>query len=427
MVTLRVPAQRGTEPPWTEPLSSLERAAAAGLAVLVGLHFDVIFGLRADVIVALLLIPLWASILQRYRFTLPLLVAIVAAATSGVVLSQVNSDIHNLIQAVLLTRTAMLLGLAVSVGALLWARRKLGIKGMAVCYSFGLLASIAINHPPTDNPWRFTYSIPITVFTLALAWVVNRWWVEIGCLVVLALIGTMNDSRSNSAMLLVAAVLVAWQAVNRTLFGQRRRAPVSLVGIVLIALSMFYLVQAAILEGYFGEATEQRTQAQIQQSGSVLLGGRPEIAASVALIGRYPWGLGSGLRASLDDVMHAKSAMSGIGYDPNNGYVERFMFGSGVEVHSVLGDAWVWFGPLGAVVFLVVAGIVVLGLQDRLRVSAMSGLFAYLTIRLFWDLMFSPLATSLNLLPLTLALAFMPRPRTSSVTTSSSPTLAAPS
>ena len=40
--------------------------------------------------------------------------------------------------------------------------------------------------------------------------------------------------------------------------------------------------------------------------------------------------------------------MSALNYDPNNGYVEQYLFGQGYEVHSVLGDLWIHFGVAGA-------------------------------------------------------------------------------
>lgn len=130
--------------------------------------------------------------------------------------------------------------------------------------------------------------------------------------------------------------------------------------------------------------TQARTAEQIERGGSVVVGGRPELAASMALIARYPWGLGSGIKASYDDVHTAKSAMAGIGYDPNNGYVERFMFGTGIEVHSVIGDFWIWFGLAGTA--LVVAILILLGtaIKRGYVAGALTPVLVYLVLRALW-------------------------------------------
>src|SRR3712207_9122030 len=42
-----------------------------------------------------------------------------------------------------------------------------------------------------------------------------------------------------------------------------------------------------------------------------------------------------------------KAGMAQIGYQPNNGYVETYMFGGQFKLHSVIGDAWAYFGVAG--------------------------------------------------------------------------------
>jgi len=217
----------------------------------------------------------------------------------------------------------------------------------------------------------------------------------------------VNDARSNTAMLFLAGVVLIWQRIGAATGTGRRRAG-NIIGVALFGVAVFFIAQAAILEGFFGEATRDRTQAQIDESGSLLLGGRPEIAASDALIRLHPLGMGSGIIASPSDVTAAKSAMSAIGYDPDNNYVERFMFGGGIEVHSMLGDFWLWFGLPGLAVCVVVATIAGLGLERSLREGACTALAVYLAVRLGWDLAFSPAASAMKTLPLALVVLAVP-------------------
>lgn len=389
-----------------------EQVLSALGTFLVGLHFETFADIRVGVIAAVATLPIWIRPIRRYRGPVLILVLAVLASLTGWVCSLVFSSSHDLIPSAMLSRSGLILGIALSAAMLVWAREQLGTKGMAMSFAFGLVASIwVLPQSPADNPWRFVYSIPITVFVLAIAWIADRWWIEVGCLLGLAVIGVQNDSRSNSAILFLAAVVIAWQAISRSLFGRRRRASVAMAGLTLTGLACFLVAQSAILEGVFGEVTQLRTIEQIERGGNVLLGGRPEIAASVALIARYPFGLGSGTRPTLDDVLAAKTSMEAIGYNADNSYVNRFMFGSVVEVHSVIGDAWIWMGLAGAALIVAITVVILRGFTAGVRTSSLGGLFVYLAVRFVWDLAFSPLPSASVLMALTIAIAVLPRPK----------------
>lgn len=99
----------------------------------------------------------------------------------------------------------------------------------------------------------------------------------------------------------------------------------------------------------------------------------------------------------------AKAGMAAIGYDPNNGYVDVYMFGYGFEVHSLLGDLWLLFGPLGAVLALTIVGYALFGLGTALSNGTAATVVVFLALRLSWDLAFSPFASAMVYLPLALA------------------------
>jgi hypothetical protein len=246
-------------------------------------------------------------------------------------------------------------------------------------------------------------SLPLGTLLLALAAVTKRVWLQLAAAALLAGMGMLHDSRSNSAFLLLACVVVLWQFTGRV--RKRPRIFLNLLLLAAAAAAVFAMLQAAILDGYFGEVTRARTQEQIDTSGSLILGGRPELAASVALVTRHPFGLGSGVVPSAEDVAAAKASMFSTGYDPNNNYVDSYLFGQGVEVHSNLGDLWLWFGLPGVLFAGVMGAIVIRGLSWRLQLRAVDVLFAYLAIRFAWNLLFSPLPSSAPQIPLVLALA----------------------
>jgi hypothetical protein len=98
-----------------------------------------------------------------------------------------------------------------------------------------------------------------------------------------------------------------------------------------------------------------------------------------------------------------------IGYDPNNGYVEQWMFGHGYALHSGFGDLWVAFGPIGLIftLFMLVLVLRKLGVAMTSRTASAGLIFASaLTV---WNIFFAPSYSGLKILTLVLALSFMLR------------------
>lgn len=374
-----------------------------GVTVLIAMRVDLQFALTAGGAAAAALSPLWFGSALRSRWIRVIGGLTIIAALSGAVLTMVSSVDHTQLSYDLASRTVAIVQLAAVVGFLVWAHRVTSLAKTSVAFALGLAASIPLHVSDDPNFWRFTLSIPLGVLVLTLCSLTDRLILTLSVIGALAVVGLLNDSRSNSAFLLLTAVVLIWQRLS--VVGSRRaRGWGGVISLAAAGAAIAMLLQAAILEGYFGEVTQARTAEQIERGGSVVVGGRPELAASMALIARYPWGLGSGIKASYDDVQTAKSAMAGIGYDPNNGYVERFMFGTGIEVHSVIGDFWIWFGLAGTA--LVVAILILLGtaIKRGYVAGALTPVLVYLVLRALWDLPFSPFDSALRLWPLTLSL-----------------------
>lgn len=390
--------------PRNELSSPATQAIALGVTFLIALRFEVQMNLTVGGAAALLLSPLWFPTAFRNRWSRLIGVLAMLATASGVVLTTLSSADHAQLSYDLAARAVAIIQLAVVIGFLVWSHRVTSVAKTSLAFALGLAASIPLHVSADPNVWRFTLSIPLGVLILALCSLTDRLALTLAAIGALAVIGLLNDSRSNSAFLLLTAVVLVWQRLS--VVGSRRsRGWGGMLSIAAAGGAIAMLLQAAILEGYFGEVTQARTAEQIARGGSVVVGGRPEIAASLALIGRYPWGLGSGIRASYDDIQAAKSSMAGIGYDPNNGYVERFMFGSGIELHSVIGDFWVWYGLAGVAFVVVALVLLVIAIKRGYVAGALTPLMVYLALRAFWDLPFSPFDSALRLWPLTLSLA----------------------
>jgi len=386
----------------------LDRAVATLLTVLVGMRVQVNFEAPVALLAGLILLPVWAGCALRSRRYLGLVVLAGLAAASGLVLTIAAPTPTSTSTTILIVRTAMLAALAVNTGVLIWAAGLLGTTRLALTFGCGVILGIPFNlDTAQENAWRFTYSLAIAILAVAIADSIGRLWVQLTVLLTLAAIGLVNDSRSNSSFLILTAILLVGQRVFQRRSGiaaaQRRWVGIGLI--IASGFALYQLVVGIILEGGFGEVTQQRTQAQIETSGLLILGGRPEIAASTALISRHPLGMGSGVIASGADINAAKESMWAIGYDPNNGYVERFMFGRGIEVHSLLGDLWIWFGLAGAALAALIVISVLNATLTAYTRATLSALLGYLSIRMIWDLLFSPASSALRFLPLTFCLA----------------------
>lgn len=391
---------------------ALEFAVAAALCVAIGMRYprydDILFAAAASAIIA----PLWLSTLRRYQGAATMVILGLLAIVSGLLITGFAAGDHVVSSYLVTMNSARIAGILLSVGALLWARSIIGTPRMASLYGLGMVFGLPFGASFETNPWKFGLSVPIAILLLGLSWWIGRRWLDIVLLVTLSLISAANDSRSAAAMFLMAAAIVTMQRIP--VARGRAHAWWALGRMAIVGYLVFLLAQAAILEGYLGTSTEQRSEAQIEASGSLILGGRPELGATVSLLLRQPGGYGSGTSPSMTDVLVAKSGMSSLGYDPNNGYVERYMFSPGFEVHSIIGDVWILFGVVGLAWLLVTVGFALFGVSSRLTDRRISGLELFLGIRTVWDLFFSPLPSSLVTMTLFFAVVLVNSARTAS-------------
>ena len=389
--------------------SALEQALAALVPVSLGIGYTVSNGIQVGHLVAFLLLPVWFSSLRLFRGATLVLALCVIAPISGAVLTVLARADHTLNTTALVANSVEIVGLGIGVGALLWSRRILGSPWVAVLFGLGMTLAIPLgNGLSSPNPWRFAFSLPLTVLLLALAWLIRSRVAAIVAALGLCLTSALNDGRASSAMLAMTAMLVLWQMRPKA-GGARGSTIRTLLSIGALGSIIYTAAQAVILGGLLGERTQERTQAQIETSGSLILGGRPEAGATLGLLTDQPWGYGSGVRPTLDDILVAKTGMDSIGYAPNNGYVENYMFGSSYEVHSILGDLWILFGLAGAALAVVFFIVTFQSLSHHLAHRTANALLIWLAVRMLWNLLFSPVHSSIPLLMLFLAVGLVVR------------------
>ncbi|GAB2504788.1 hypothetical protein GCM10027063_50050 [Promicromonospora xylanilytica] len=373
----------------------------AGLGILlVGLDLDLYLGLTAGTMLVGAFLPLWLGSIRSSRWTVAVFSLIVASLAGDAALSAWMSGTREFSRVAFLESAFLLVTLAFGIGWILWARKLLPDWGIGVLFGAGLLLSV---NPGSElfpvSPWKFGFALPITVIVLAFAMRARSRWVEVIALLALAGVSALSSARSGAATLVLVLVLVVWQSMKRPRTS-RGAALRTVLFAGMLAVGTYFALQAAILDGAMGDEARERTLLQLDTSGTLIAGGRPELGATAALMGAQPAGFGGGTMPSMHDLQAAKSGMAGLGYDPNNGYVENYLFGAGIELHSVFGDLWAWYGLAGLALAVVLAVFFVSRVAMLTTSRSASALVLFLGIKAMWDLLFSPAETSLTTLVL---------------------------
>ncbi len=383
-----------------------EKLVAFTALFLLGLRQFIEVGFTTGYIVALFLIPVWIGHLRHYWGARFMFVVGVLALASGALLAAMSRTDHQVGIGAGLNDAALIIGLLCGIGVILWARRVLTISQVGMAFGAGMLAAAMLGDGRfSANAWKFAWAIPLAIFVLSAANRPGKRFLELLLVLGLAGVSAIADSRSYFATFLLTAILVAWQMrpVSQSRASSRTWTALLMVG---VTVAIYNLGTTLLVDGVLGEEAQARSIAQIDTAGSLILGGRPELAATIGLMGFRPMGFGVGVIPNLHDITAAKRAMLTINYDPNNGYVDNFMFGGKIELHSITGGLWAKFGLVGLVLTAAIAVILVRGLIDGIISRTGSAVSLFLICFSMWNLAFSPLYGSLPTLTLALGLAF---------------------
>lgn len=390
------------------------RALALLALFLLPARIFVGYGVGVGHILALAMLPLWLPGLLGRRGGGWLVFTGVLGAGSAVWLTTVAAVDHSYTVNNLIANTMLLLGVVLTVGVFIWAQRMLPVWLLGAVYGAGLVF-FAVMRPSTFdvNPWKFAIGLPVAVLTLSLAMRSKRRFFEVITLIALAGASILMDSRAFSGVFAIVLLVMVWQSIPV----RKTRAISSLrvlLSLALIGLIVYVLGTSLLLEGYLGADAQARSVEQQDRAGSIIVGGRPELAATAALFLHRPLGFGAGTIATPSDILIAKTGMHVINYDPDNGYVENFMFGTKFELHSLTGDVWAYFGWPG-LLFLVVAGVIMVRrVTSDIGHRNVSALFLFAVAISGWNLFFNPMYTDAPYLALAVALALRDRSPTSS-------------
>lgn len=374
---------------------------AIAAVFLLGLNQQLAAGITTGTLVVAFLSPVWISTLRRFRFAVVISVLALVSLVSGIALTQFQGD-RGFDQSLATGFALVFLTGIGGLGLLLWARTVMPTYQVAIVFGLGYLLRVMQDVASSPNPWKYQLSVPIAIIVLAFAAKTRAALPAVASLVGLGIISVAFDSRSFFGFCLLAAVLVMWQRRPRST--GRGMNKLAVFGLICAALFALYSIGTTLLvEGYLGQANQQRTVQQIEDSGSLLVGGRPEWAGTVRLMIDHPIGFGLGTMPAAEDVLTAKAGIRAIGTDTENGYVNNYMFGGHFKLHSIVADFWATFGIPGLVLGLTMIAALGYCLIDRLTTRTASGLVCLFAVLGIWDLAFGPIYKNLPDVMLALA------------------------
>ncbi|MCA0144558.1 hypothetical protein [Blastococcus sp. LR1] len=386
------------------------RAIAALAVAAVGFTQPLPMGLSAGFLAAVALLPLWLPVIRRYRGLTLLFVLAGIGLVSGVLLAWAHADDHAFALHEAVVRGTAVLGAVGGIGLLVWARGLLSVPVLGTVFGLAMLATELSEMSGPENLWKFQLSSPLMVMGMALAARRGNPLVTVGALGVLGLLNIVNDARSAFGFCAVAAALVLWQqrpGRDRPVRRSRQLLMLPLIGV--LGAAAYSLMTQLMLAGTLGSEIQQRTATQIAQSGSLLLGGRPEWTATWALMHEHPFGFGLGIVPNSTDVQVASQGLEVLNIPTAENYLRNYMLDGGVQLHSIVADLWSGIGPAGILLGLAMGALVLLGLADRLGRREASGLVCLLVPMALWALPFGPMASNVDTLTLALGLLLVAR------------------
>lgn len=394
--------------PGSTGVSLSTRLTAVVALLALGLDVTLPMATNTGLLAAVALLPVWVTAIPRYRGAGTIVVLSVLGLASGALLAAWSSLDHAFSPRQAAETGFLVLTAVGGIGLLLWARRLLPLWTVAVAYGAGELVMGILDAPDSANPYKFELALPLTIIVLAVADARRGRLPALAALAVLGGLNILNDARSAFGFCLVAAALVLWQArpTIRHSGGSRWKSILLLGG---IATGGYVAISELLVAGALGAEVQTRSITQIEQTGSLLLGGRPEWTAAWTLMQERPLGFGLGTVPNAADVHLAESGFAVTNIPTAEGYIKNYMFGGRFELHSIVADLWSNLGVIGVALGLVMAGLLIHSFAELLSRRRAGALTCFLVLSSLWYLAFGPIPANLPDVALTLGLLLLPR------------------
>ncbi len=374
------------------------------LAVPLGMKTSAILGLRLSVFVALASAPLWLPVATRHRAYRAVLAVVLLCVPVGYLLAVTSSSDHAVADKAGLIATAELVAMGATAGGVLWARSLLGTRAVLVLYGASDLVSRVPLLGTTGNDWKFVISGPLSLVVLGLVCTrPRRPFLEVGALLALAATSALNDSRSHMGFCVIVLGLVAWQNISPRLEGGLGKFTQGLA-LASMGVGAYVLGASALTSGRLGAQIQARTLAQIENSGSLIGGGRPEWFATFQLMAAQPWGFGVGVLPNTRDIVLGTHGLQEAKVYGARDYAANYLFAGQFRLHSITADLWSRWGVVGILLAILIVAIVVNAALSLLQARAADSALLFLTLSALWNMGFSPIYSDLPQIALALGL-----------------------
>lgn len=386
----------------TDPGSEIvQRSIAIVSVLLIGANLQVKYGLTIALLPVVLLAPVWVAVIARYPAARLLMTATGLAVVWGTLLAWVAATDHVVNKHQEIASVLMLLTAVGAIGVLIWAGQTLRPTTVAILFGVGLGAA-QLPHPAAwaANPWKYGFALPVAVIGVTIAGRARSAWLGVVVLGVIGLVSLVSDYRSFAAFCLITILVLTWQlASGSTRARVHKLAPMLMLGA--IGVGVYFILSNLLVEGYLGSGLQARSTAQIDASGSLLIGGRPEWAAAAELMNQRPQGYGFGVLPNAVDVGHGDAGLESVNINPAYGY-EDYMFAGGFRLHSILADLWAAAGWGGLLLAAVILAVLLHRLATELGERTATPMLVFSTVLAIWALAFGPIFTDLKTLTLAL-------------------------
>lgn len=266
---------------------------------------------------------------------------------------------------------------------------------------------------PTDfsevEPWKFGYGYPVTMLVLLYLSNGNRFKSKSGLLllVLLGMFSVYSNARSLGGMTVLTAVLLylSKQPSLRS-YATQRITRFKLIGIIGIALlSVIFIAsvyQWSAESGYLPEKVTEKYQQGKNKVGGVLgiiVGGRGDIlVASQAVIDSPIIGHGSWAKNPKYKYL-LYEAIVNLGVVVDLARIKKNLESNDlIPAHSVILQAWIWAGLLGAVFWLYVLKFILCNMIVAIfSYNPLKPLILFIAIASIWNLLFSPFGANVRM------------------------------
>lgn len=253
-------------------------------------------------------------------------------------------------------------------------------------YALLLLPDARVYNLGFEGFWKFGVGTPAVIIAIYLVIRAQAKTSVVATTILLfGAVSIVVGFRALGLACFVAFVIIVVRAVTGT---RRKWLALIAAGGALAILAL--VLPALVASGAFGHEVAYRTQAQTDESGPAILGGRSEPPLSIAAIMMKPlFGWGNSQALDNDAIGLGVQVAQGLGMGDQSNYVGYWVRRDGfVSLHSIFLGTWAEGGPLAAVFPLTL--IVLFAVAGVLATGRWAPLVTIVAFKSAWDVVFSP-------------------------------------